>query len=141
MAKYYCHTCAARRGLMKTLKNDNNYLTTNYQLEKFIKHTIPSDKYKYVSVFDDPNYFNYKTAIISTSGSGCLEIDDKGRINLIYVAGYRVGVTFEKGIIKYPDDAFKVVFHDNGALIHSYPETSDIVNAKRCLDCDCLIVY
>jgi hypothetical protein len=140
MSNYYCHSCAAISGWMSAA-SPTSLTGTTYQLEKFIKHTVPTGSYPFVSVFDDPNYGAYRNYVVYTSGSGCLEIDDRGRRNLIWVAGMRVGATFENGVLKSPDDAVKVVLYDDEWKIHAYPTLSDHVETKRCVMCGQLVVY
>jgi hypothetical protein len=137
--KFYCHECAARMKLMNPV-NPENFAGTPYQLEKFIKHTAPTDSYPVVSIFDDSDYESYRTYIVNTSGSGCLMIDDQGRSNLIWVAGYQVGVTFKGDKPILPDDAIKVVFHNNEWKIHAFPIISDPIITKRCANCGRLVI-
>jgi len=140
MSEYYCHECAALSGWMN-VQNPDDLTGTDYQLDKFIKHTVPSTYYSgAVSVFQNPEYSAYSTYVGNTAGSGCLVIDDFGRKNLIWVAGSTTGFTFENGFYRRPEDAVKVVLYDNQWKIHAYPTNSDSVDTKRCKNCGRLIV-
>jgi len=140
MAEYYCHKCALELHLLSPAVPDN-LTATQYQLDKFIKHTAPTDPYDIISIFSDPAKETYRNYIINTSGSGCLQIDDRGRRNLIWVAGKEVGATFENGIFTIPNDSIKVVLHNNEFKIHSYPTLSDPIETKRCKRCNQLVIY
>ncbi len=140
MSDYYCHACAGIFGWMN-VQNPDDLTGTEYQVDKFIKHTVPSSNYSgAVSIFQDPNLSTYATYVGNTAGSGCLEIDDLGRKNIIWVAGSTTGFTFENGIFRRPDDAVKVVLYEDQFRIHAYPTNSDFVDTKRCRNCGKLIV-
>jgi len=81
---------------------------------------------------DAPKYKDY---IINTVASGCVEIDDRGRIDILWVAGKKTGFTFKNLIIQYPDDAVKVVHHDNVTKIHPYPTGSQSWIMQKCELC------
>ncbi len=138
MSIYYCHRCAAELGMMNPMV-PHNLTATQYQLEKFIKHTAPMGTYKINSVFNDPSAYN--NYVVYTAGSGCLQIDDRNRINLIWVAGRNIGATFIDGNFTFPDDSIKVVYHNDEWKIHAFPTLSDPIETKRCLNCGCLVVY
>lgn len=137
MSDYYCHACAVKLGLiMPALTTD---LTgCDYQLEKFIKHTAPTGSYSINSVFDDPKYAEYKDYTISGALSGCVEIDNRGRKNLLWYAGKRVGLTYS-GAFTVPASGVKIVFHDNETKIHTYPFNPP--KAQRCKECGVVIPY
>ncbi len=140
MSEYYCHKCSGELGWMN-VQNPADLTGTEYQLAKFIKHTIPTYYGGSLSVFDDPAYSTYATYVGNTSGSGCLEIDDSGRKNLIWVAGKNTGFTYVNGIFRQPEDAIRVVLYDNQLKIHAFPTNSYIVDTKRCHRCGELVAY
>jgi len=140
MCIYYCHECAALLGWMN-IQNSQNLIATNYQLDKFIKHTTPSNYSGVVSVFDDPTYMNYATYLVNTSGSGCVEVDSTGRKSLIWVAGRNTGFTYNDGIFVRPEDAIRVVLFEDQWRIHAFPTNSIIVNSRRCFSCGKLVAY
>lgn len=140
-SKHYCHFCALRLGLVSNVFSTSPNLTgTNYQLEKFIKHTSPSGYNGWLSIFDRPDYKEYQDFTVSASLSGCCEIDGLGRTNLVWYAGRHVGMTFNNSRYSCPNDAIKVVLHDNQARIHSFPVNYEQHYIKRCLECDTLIL-
>ena len=98
MTKLFCHNCDVKLGVSLPA-NTNSPLDSEYQLEKFLKHTAPV-KYSYVSVFDSTGTENYKNYTVSTASSGWVEEDDRGRINMVWYAGKYTGATFENGIFK-----------------------------------------
>lgn len=140
MGVYYCHSCAAIKGLMSPV-NPAPLIRSQYQLDKYIKHTAPAGVYPVNSIFDDPGYASYRDYVVCTSGSGCFEIDDRGRSNLIWIAGKRVGATYRNEVLHVPDDAVKVVFHDDQWKIHAFPMLSDPIHTKRCALCGAPVAY
>lgn len=128
MPQYFCHECALRESRINPLYNEDDIFSTatpslsgtTYQLDKFIKHTIPSSHPGKVSIFTDPSYSSYENYTISTSLSGGMELDDYGRTNLVWYAGQNTGFTLYNGVIQYPTDGVKVVLHDDDQLIHAY---------------------
>jgi hypothetical protein len=136
--RFYCHECAARNSLMNAA-SPVSLTGTQYQLERFIKHTAPTGIYPVNSIFDDPTYNSYRNYVISSTASGCVQVDSAGRVNVIYVAGKTVGITVRNSTLVTPDDAVKVVLHDNQWKMHAFPTVSDTVNAQRCVECGRLV--
>lgn len=137
MSDYYCYPFAVKHGIIKP-SSPTNLTGQAYQLEKFIKHTAPTGSYSINSVFDNPAYSNYKNYIVNGLLSGCAEIDDKNRLNLIWYAGERVGLT-HSGSFVTPASGVKIVFHDNQTKIHQFPCNPPI--AKTCKICGRIIPY
>ncbi len=140
MSEYYCHSCAGEMGLMNPA-SPLSLTGTDYQLGKFIKHTDPTGTYPINSVFGDTDYGTYENYVVSSAGSGFLELDDRGRRNIVWVAGKTIGATYKNGIYTYPDDAVRIVLHDNQWKIHAFPTLSDKVQSKRCKRCGVLVTY
>ena len=139
MAKLFCHDCAVKLGVSLPAETDS-LLDSEYQLEKFLKHTAPI-KYPYVSVFDSTGTENYKNYTVSTASSGWVEEDDKGRINMVWYAGKYTGATFENGIFKLPTDSVKVVYHGDAFKIHSFPTKQPKLRTAKCSKCGVDIPY
>jgi hypothetical protein len=134
--KHYCHECAIRHNLVTPIDAATQNLTgSNYLLEKFVKHTAPLQYNGIVSVFFSQDYSNYKDYTISGSLSGSLQIDDQHRKNLIWYAGRDIGITYENGIYRLPDDAVKVVLSEDPLRIHPFPVNFELQYAERCLIC------
>jgi hypothetical protein len=140
--KYYCHKCALEHGIIDPLyPEESPYSTsvslsgTRYQLGKFIKHTVPSGRSGIVSIFADPTYQEYENYTITTSLSGCCEIDEMSRINLVWYAGKEAGIIYKDGKFKGPADGVKVVLHDDETKIHAFPIDYENMNIQRCLIC------
>jgi hypothetical protein len=89
-----------------------------------------------VSIFFWQDYPLYRDFTISGSLSGSLQIDDQNRRNLIWYAGRDIGITYENGIYKLPNDAVKVVLSDNPTGIHAFPVNYELQYAERCLVCN-----
>src|SRR5689334_7580821 len=98
MPKYYCHECARICGYVAPgIPSSGLIPATVYQLDKYIKHTAPSGIYSLNSVFNDPSWGIYQNYMIAGAASGCLQIDDAGRKNLLFFAGEETGLTYQSG--------------------------------------------
>ena len=140
MSVYYCRKCAIEIGeITEDIQIPENLIGTEYKLEKFIKHNYPIEMEEIHSIFKEPNINKYSQYVINTSASGCLEIDDYGRKNLVFVAGETTGYTFVNGELYRPDDAVRLVFFKNEDKIHAF-STSGSVVPNTCSRCGCPIV-
>jgi hypothetical protein len=134
--QHFCHDCAVRLRHVSPIDAAVTSLTgSNYQFEKFTKHTAPAQYNGLVSVFFSQEYPRYRDFTISGSLSGGLQIDDKSRKNLVWYAGRDIGVTYENGIYKSPSDAVKVVLSEDPIGIHAYPVNYELEYFERCLEC------
>jgi hypothetical protein len=130
---YYCHTCAIKSGKLNPA--DPIELTgTQYQLEKFIKHTAPSTTYPLNSIFTGPASESYRNYIVTAVASGCVQIDGN-QTNIVWVASATTGFTFRNGTFVAYDDAVKVVFHDDQFKIHGFPIGSAEISSATCIGC------
>ena len=141
MSTYLCHVCAKRDGLIAPysgiLSSDepDEFVKTSYQVEKFLKHTVPKFHLGYVSIFSDPELEKYAQYTVSAAASGCVEIDSSGRTNLIVYAGQDNGFTLCQGKIQFPTDSTKLVLSHNADKFHSYPVSADHYTIYRCQNC------
>lgn len=137
MSQYFCHTCALKNGTYAPFDATKINLTgSSYQFDKFIKHTAPTGGYEnLLSIFSRPEYTDYQKFTVSASLSGCAQIDDDGRTNLIWYAGRHVGMTYSGSRYYCADDAVKIVLHHDLTLIHSFPTNWDHHFISKCLSC------
>ncbi len=140
--RYFCHRCARHLGLISPV--DPSALeppTSDYQLKKFIKHSAPTREYDNTnSVFDDPSWETHKDYMVSTAASGCLEIDDRNRKNIIFFAGERTGLRYDKGSFSAVCSGIKLVFSEDSANIHQLP--SDFTpESKLCEQCGVCVPF
>src|ERR1022692_1060757 len=126
MSTYYCRSCAIASGYIDRSLLPCVNLTGDplgYQLDKYLKHT-QTGYYSggTVSLFSNPDYESYKTCVVGATISGCLEIDDSGRKNLVYWAGREIGCYYDplSGVVKYPESGVRVVLYQNEAKIHGF---------------------
>ena len=131
MSVFYCHGCGAEMGYLRK-PSTGGFLQSSYQLHKFMKHTIPSTVYDVASVFDDPSTQTYGDYMVNTLASGCVEIDDRNRRNIVWVAGKRVGMKFEKGVPVSSGDAVKLVLSTDPQKVHAYPVSSTTLSTRSC---------
>jgi len=92
MSKYYCHKCAEILDLLPA-NTELNYTGSIVQLDKFIKHTMPTASYKINSVFQTNDYDQFKNYMVNSICSGSVEIDNLGRMNIVWVAGEKTNLT------------------------------------------------
>jgi hypothetical protein len=133
MSTYYCHLCCRTLGLIAPA-DASAINASGYVLEKFIKHTAPTGTYPVNSVFDNTDWHKYKDYAVVTAASGCLEIDDQNRKNLIYFAGERTGLRYDNGQFTCPCSGVKLVRAENVTRLHPFP--SDFhPESRQCANC------
>jgi hypothetical protein len=114
-------------------------LKTEYQLVKFMKHTVPSGLYEAVSVFESTSTGRYERHIVDAGASGAVEIDDVGRRNIIWLAGECTGFRWERGVLQGPQDGIKVVFSSESGKVHAFPIDASTLKTEHCARCGGLI--
>jgi hypothetical protein len=134
MPEYFSHDCAISRGLVCPAC-PASLTGTQYQLDKYIKHTRPTANYRINSIFDASSIQAYSGFIINTSASGCVERDDYGRMNMVWVAGSPVGKTIQNGLPILQNDAVKVVLPENAERMHAFPTGSSDLQIRYCIVC------
>ena len=141
MRRYYCHSCASSMGELRDVCSSGLFSST-YQLDKYIKHTIPDPHYPYQSVFDNVATTHYRESIVNTACAGAVEYDEMGRKNLIYVATTgRIGGTFVNGVFVRANDTIKVVLPSDPTKVHAFTESSTEYNTSLCGRCGAPIVH
>ena len=139
MRSYFCYRCARSAGYSSDAETEL-LLDTEYQLEKFIKHTRPERIYDLNSIFADPSTDGYRDLVVEGAAAGSVEVDDLGRVNFNWVAGVQIGATFREGQLWYPDDALKIVLPFAEERIHAYPVSSTGLQALFGANCGAPIV-
>ncbi len=134
MCKYYCHKCAESLGYLPT-NTELNYTGSLVQLDKFIKHTMPTASYKINSVFQTNDYDQFKNYMVNSICSGSVEIDNLGRMNIVWVAGEKTGATYLNGSFLTDNNSVKVVKSWDCNEIHGYPTSSADLELKICSNC------
>ena len=141
MSTYYCRSCAIANGFIdRSLLPTINATGSPYQLDKFLKHTQTGYYAKgAVSLFSDPSYDTYQGYIISASLSGCLEIDDKNRRNLVLWAGKQIGVYYDPvtGGVVYPESGVRVALHHDTGSFHAFSCNPTGFISSSCAICGC----
>lgn len=132
--QYYCIDCAISGGHLQRAV-PTNLFDTQYQLEKYLKHTTPLSTYNFNSIFSDPSTVAYRDYIVDTVSSGHVQVDNSGRINIVWVASRGTGVSYQNGNFHSNADAVKVVFHDDQFKIHGYPTQSTELAGYNCCVC------
>lgn len=140
MMKYYCHECARRLGYLGEIET-SNLMGTHYQLEKYMKHTCPASSEAIQSVFAEASTSAYGRYVVNTTLAGSVEVDDKGRTNIIWAAGEKIGFRYEHGVLKHPENVVKVVLSTDSGRVHAYPQSSTEFAGASCLDCGGVVLY
>lgn len=112
-----------------------------YQLDKYLKHTVPSSSRGTTGVYTWPGSDTYKDFTVSAVASGHVEIDDRNRTNIVWVASAQTGFTWQGGKLVGPTDAVKVVCHQNSSTLHSFPIAMTALQTGTCADCGRLVPY
>jgi len=141
MCKYFCHKCSITNGIIPGKLDDFNPTGSTYQLEKFVKHTLPPTASGTISVFNQDENKKFKDYLVNTLVSGSLEIDKKGRTNIVWIAGENTGFKYQDGEFQCNTDAVKVVLHNDELKIHGYPTGSAELTTKICEICGDKIGY
>lgn len=131
---FYCLQCAAASSWMNP--SVTGVLTlSNYQLEKFVKHTAPTGMAAALhSVFDDPSASAYRHYQVVAGASGYLDRSDPNRPTLCYFAHEKVGNTYLNGVFQQPASGVRVVCIGNSAKIHAFPDAS-VLSKVLCTGC------
>jgi hypothetical protein len=139
--EYYCHSCGALEGHLQPLIPTASYTGSYTQLKKFTKHTAPTTTCAGLnSVFNSPDYATYADYVVNTHASGCIEIDDQGRINIIWCAGKETGFTLSGGVPQGPTDGVKLVLHTYDNAVHAFPTSSSALVTRTCVRCGNLVL-
>jgi hypothetical protein len=140
MKQYYCHKCGKQKGLIED-PQPGKKVQSNYQYNKYKKHTVVDSSYPIQSIFSDPSTSVYADYIVNTMLEGAVEIDESGHKNLIWCAGRHTGFRYESGNVIRPTDAVKVVLSSATSAVHAFPENSTSFNAGRCIQCGNPIIF
>ncbi len=140
MKSYYCHACAASGGRLPGAESIT-VLGSTMQLDKYMKHTCPSSSEAIQSVFNAASTSMYRDYVVSALCAGSVEIDDRGRRNIIWAAGKDVGFQYEHGILRHPQSWVKVVLSSDDTRIHAYPQSSTDFAGGTCRTCGTSIIH
>jgi hypothetical protein len=136
MKKYICCGCADKLNL-KTSARTSDPLQSQYQVDKWYKHTIPSTSIGYQTLFDSRSSDYYAGVIYDAVDLGFVEDDDQSRLNILYCpsTGSRIGRAFARGQDLGPQDMVRVVKWSEEAGIHAMLDGSSDFSAARCSRC------
>jgi hypothetical protein len=81
-------------------------LQSQYQLDKFIKHTLPLS-HPSASVFKSTSTGDYANYVVGAAASGAVELDAYDRRNFIWLAGRPTGFSYKDGARLAGDVAFE----------------------------------
>ena len=134
---YYCHRCAAQRGYLQDVYTSDP-LQSPYQLDKFIKHTVPFS-HPSASAFNNTSTGEYASYVVDAAASGAVELDAYGRRNFVWLAGRPTGFSYKDGALVGPTDGVKVVLSSEATRVHAFPiKAADLVT-RMCACCGGLV--
>jgi hypothetical protein len=133
----YCHRCAAALGYLQDMYTSDP-LRSPYQLEKFIKHTVPLT-HPFASVFNSTSTGQYANYVVDTAASGAVELDARGRRNFIWLAGHPTGFSYRDGVLIGPTDGVKLVLSSEETRAHAFPVRAAELVTRMCTRCGGLV--
>jgi len=110
-------------------------ISTPYQLDKFAKHTILDPQLKLVSTFRSDSTGEYRDLVVSAVNAGSVEIDDRGRTNVICRATKPTGDLYRRGRPVQIQTALCVVLTSDTGEIHAFPDSDTRYTQQLCEDC------
>jgi len=141
VATYYCHGCAVVNGTLQSPPQRETLTDTEYKLDKYIKHTMPSSSSDYKTVFTGVSSETYQKCIVTAVCSGHVQIDSKNRVNVVWVGSEDIGISLQGGKYIGPTSAVKVVCHSNSSKVHGYPIPVSELKSAVCAQCGREIPY
>lgn len=152
MSVYFCPNCTY--GLISGSVVDPRTCNLSgsfarYDLfDKYNKHVFNSGSEPVYSVFTYDNfdvnspitYQEYENYCFLTSISGSLEIDDRGRSNLVWYAAKPTGELTITGSVAGHMDSVKLVLWTDAEKIHAFPTSSVALFSNRCARCGCALL-
>ena len=130
----YCLECAARNHWLNP--SITGVMTfSDYQLEKFIKHTAPTGWAANLhSVFDEPSVSGYRDYIVLAAASGYLDRSNPGKPTLCYFAHEKTGNTYLNGAFQLGASGVRVVCIGRETRVHAFPDAS-VLPTAICAGC------
>src|SRR5262245_4126882 len=135
--RYYCHRCATRLGFLQDVYTSAP-LQSEYQLAKFVKHTVPLS-HPFASVFNSTSTGDYANYVVDAGASGAVELDAHGRRNIVWIAGRQTGFDFHNGVLVGPMDGVKIVLSSEATRVHAFPVSSTSLATHSCASCGGLV--
>lgn len=134
MATYYCGPCRLSLGYAPALPS-GPLLQSGSQQVKHAKHTVVDPSERLQSIFSDPSTATIRVEVENALSSGAMEMDDRGRINLLTWSGQGVGYRYEWGTQIEEQQITKVVLSSNAGQRHQFTETIARLGSQRCSIC------
>jgi hypothetical protein len=135
----FFHTTGEKSGLR--LAAPLALTLTPYQLGKYCKHTIPASLANFNIVFTSPASRTYHDFLVTTVAFGHLQVDDRGRCNVVWVASRQTGISLQVGQFLGSTDGVKVVLPHDDNRIHAFPIPSSEVLSAVCAACGKALSY
>jgi hypothetical protein len=136
---YFCHQCSVQRRYLRPPPT-GKIVGSSYQLDKYVKHTVPDEGFEIQSIFETSSTRAYAEFLVDALAAGSVEIDDAGSTNVVWAAGRLTGFLFRNGCLIQPQDAVKVVLSSNASKVHAYPANSTNFVGVTCSQCGALAI-
>ena len=133
MTQYYCRRCAKALGHLANVYTSDP-LQSTYQMEKLVKHVVPGLN-RDSSVFNSTSTGPYANYVVNAAASGAVELDSRGRRNIIWPAGRPTGFDYRNGALVGPTDGVKVVLSSEATKVHAFPVDVTTLRTKLCESC------
>lgn len=121
--------------MMGPMPDSTQLIRNEYQLKKFIKHTVPSSYASYKTVFTGVGSETYQAAIVNTLTSGCVERDNHNRMNFVWVGSISNGFAYQGGQIVGLTHGVKVVLAHDQKKLHAFPVHAGNLRMEICARC------
>ena len=141
MDTYYCHDCAVINGTLRPPPKGEGLTGNTYKLDKYIKHTLPCSTGDYRTLFSGVTSESYHRYIVTSVASGHVQVDSKGRTNIVWVGSEDTGIALQGGKFIGDVSAVKVVCHSDTNKIHGYPIAVTELQSASCVQCGRTIPY
>ena len=144
---YYCHVCGDNLGYIAPINISGINMTGYYPgqpyspIDKYFKHVQYTGQQGIVSIYNTPDYDTYRQFGINAYLSGCVEVKDGFRTNLLWYAGRDIGLRYNNGIIQWPEDTVRLTFHDNAFKFHHFSQSSLNIPVGNCAHCGRVIPF
>ncbi len=140
MSTHLCWECALAEDYMESIQTLTPMGST-YRVEKFLEHMRPKRIYDLNSIFVSNSTAQYKDWFITSSMSGSMEVDDRGRTSFVWFAGKQIGATFHRGKFSFATDAVKLVLPFAEDRVHAFPVSSTGYQSAKCARCGDPIIW
>src|SRR5437660_12634857 len=106
---YHCASCADKLGI-RPVAPTSSFLASQFQRDKWIKHTVSSSSWPVQSVFDESDEEYYRATVIEAYEHGAVDINSRGT-DLVFCPSVHSSIGYKQryGRDPTPQDVVRVV--------------------------------